>query len=94
VHVRVGADDDAAWIEVTDEGPGMEPEAADHVFDRFFRADRARSRRGGNSGLGLAIVAGIAEAHGGAAAVASDPGSGTTFVIRLPRTPSGAGVTD
>ncbi|MDY7103219.1 MAG: HAMP domain-containing sensor histidine kinase [Actinomycetota bacterium] len=76
-------------VTVADEGPGMEPEVADHVFERFYRADKSRSRPGG-SGLGLAIVAAIADAHGGDASVSSMPGAGSTFTIRLPAEGTGA----
>ena len=54
-----------------------------HVFDRFYRADRSRSRHSGGAGLGLSIVKRVAEAHGGHATVASIPGRGSTFAIWL-----------
>jgi two-component system OmpR family sensor kinase len=54
------------------------------VFERFFRADPSRARASGGSGLGLSIVAAVAEAHGGRAEVDSTPGSGATFRIALP----------
>jgi two-component system OmpR family sensor kinase len=85
VRVTVRRDGDHATVEVRDEGPGMDPEVAAHVFDRFYRADRSRQRPGG-SGLGLAIVAAIAERHGGEATAASTPGLGSTFTLRLPLT--------
>lgn len=83
VAVRVGRDGDDVVVEVADEGPGLTPEEAARAFDRFFRADRSRARPGG-AGLGLSIVAAVAEAHGGTATVAPTPGGGSTFAIRLP----------
>ncbi|MDT8911734.1 HAMP domain-containing sensor histidine kinase [Amycolatopsis sp. PS_44_ISF1] len=71
-------------FEVTDTGVGITSEDLPHVFDRFWRADRSRARGSGGSGLGLAIVRNLAEAHGGAVAVASTPGHGSTFTLRLP----------
>ncbi|MFI6499221.1 ATP-binding protein [Nonomuraea typhae] len=70
-------------IEVADTGTGIAPEDLPHVFDRFWRADRSRSRTSGGSGLGLAIVRSIAAAHGGTVAVASMPGRGTTFTLTI-----------
>jgi two-component system, OmpR family, sensor kinase len=82
--VHVGRENGVALIEVTDEGPGLTDEQAAHVFERFYRADPSRSRDSGSSGLGLAIVAAIAEAHGGGATLDSRPGGGATFRISLP----------
>ena len=70
-------------IEVEDEGRGIEPEAMRHIFERFARADPARSRAHGGVGLGLAIVDAIAKAHGGSCAVRTAR-NGTTFSLRLP----------
>ena len=84
VTVRVGRDDAGALLEVADAGPGMEAEQAAHAFERFYRGDPSRSRDHGGAGLGLAIVAAIVEAHGGAVAVESAPGQGTTFRVTLP----------
>jgi two-component system OmpR family sensor kinase len=84
IRVRTRADGDAGVLEVADEGPGLEPEQAARVFDRFWRADPSRSRANGGNGLGLAIVAAIAAAHGGRAVVRSTPGAGATFQIELP----------
>jgi two-component system OmpR family sensor kinase len=83
VSVRVSVDDDAVRVAVTDAGDGLDPATAARVFDRFHRGDEARSP--GGTGLGLAIVRAVAEAHGGTAEVASAPGEGTTFTLRLPR---------
>ncbi|HEU5086405.1 MAG TPA: ATP-binding protein, partial [Roseiflexaceae bacterium] len=70
---------------VSDTGEGLEPEQLAAVFDRFYRADRSRSRDTGGTGLGLAIVSAIVASHGGSICAASDgPGKGSRFEIRLP----------
>ncbi|HWB22800.1 MAG TPA: HAMP domain-containing sensor histidine kinase [Gaiellaceae bacterium] len=84
VRVALSRTEGSAVLSVTDSGPGMSADEAAHVFERFYRADVSRSRSSGGSGLGLAIVSAIAEAHGGAAAVKSEPGHGATFTITLP----------
>ncbi|MFE7121703.1 sensor histidine kinase, partial [Streptomyces sp. NPDC057654] len=71
-------------IEVADSGTGIPAEDLPHVFDRFWRAEKSRSRRTGGSGLGLAIVRKLAEAHGGTVDVRSAVGQGTVFTLRLP----------
>ncbi|MFE7752320.1 sensor histidine kinase [Streptomyces sp. NPDC057428] len=71
-------------IEVSDTGSGIAPEALPHVFDRFWRAEKSRSRQTGGSGLGLSIVRKLIEAHGGTVEAHSTPGVGSTFVLRLP----------
>jgi len=76
---------DRIVVEVSDTGPGMPPEAAARAFERFYRADPARSRHRGGTGLGLAIVDAIVRAHGGRATLTSAPGRGTTVRIELPR---------
>ena len=73
----------AIRLEVRDDGPGIAPELQPHLFERFVRADRARSRDSGNSGLGLAIAQSIVEAHGGTITVTSGGGA-TSFTITLP----------
>ena len=70
-------------LSVADTGPGLDPELAAHVFDRFVRGDRARSRTSGSTGLGLAITRAIAEAHGGRVELETRPGR-TVFTIVLP----------
>ena len=87
VIVRSGVlgDAPAAVLEVVDSGPGMPAEQAERVFERFYRADPARSR--GGTGLGLAIVAGLVEAHGGSVSVDTAPGEGATFRVLLPLDP-------
>ncbi|WP_336205084.1 sensor histidine kinase [Nonomuraea sp. LPB2021202275-12-8] len=87
-RVGVGAHDGMAVLEVADEGPGFPPEVAERVFERFYRADPARSS--GGSGLGLAIAATLVEAHGGAIAVTGEPGRGATFRVTLPLRSGGA----
>jgi two-component system sensor histidine kinase BaeS len=71
-------------ITVADTGTGIAAEDLPHVFDRFWRADKSRTRSTGGSGLGLAIVRKLAEAQGGSVDVASTLGKGTTFTLRLP----------
>jgi two-component system, OmpR family, sensor kinase len=75
----------AAVLEVIDHGPGLTRDQATHVFERFYRADQARTA--GGTGLGLAIVAALVAAHGGATWVRSQPGQGATFCIALPLSP-------
>jgi heavy metal sensor kinase len=72
-------------IRIADTGTGIAPEVAPHVFERFYRGDKARSRQDGGFGLGLAIVKWIAESHQGAVELASTPGAGSTFTVTLPR---------
>ena len=84
VSVRVGRRNGSAVVEVADSGPGLNPEEAGRVFERFYRTDASRSRESGGVGLGLSIVAAVAKAHGGAVAAESEPGRGATFRITLP----------
>ena len=81
----------AVTLDVTDHGPGMTPEQAQRVFERFYRADQARTRTTGGSGLGLAIVRALVAAHGGTASVRTAPGRGATFRIALPLAPEAQG---
>ncbi|MEW1569948.1 HAMP domain-containing sensor histidine kinase, partial [Streptomyces sp. NPDC093509] len=78
--------DDEVLIQVADTGTGIAPDDLDRVFDRFWRADRSRSRRTGGSGLGLAIVRQLTRAHGGTVTAHSVLGEGTVFTLRLPAT--------
>lgn len=71
-------------IEVSDTGLGIAPDDLPHVFDRFWRADKSRSRTTGGSGLGLAITRHLVEAHGGTVSADTEPGAGSTFRITLP----------
>ena len=83
IELRAAAEDGELVIEVRDGGCGVPPEAVERIFDRFARADDARTRAQGGAGLGLAIVAAIARAHGGGCHAAALP-QGTAFSLRLP----------
>jgi two-component system phosphate regulon sensor histidine kinase PhoR len=85
VHVKAYAKDEMLYIEVSDEGRGIEKEHLPRLFERFYRVDKARSRQQGGTGLGLAIVKHITQAHKGSVSVESAPGRGSTFTIRLPK---------
>jgi two-component system OmpR family sensor kinase len=86
IHVRVGVDQSGEWgvLEVADDGPGLAPQDAARVFERFYRADRARARTTGGSGLGLPIVSSITHAHHGHVALDTAPGEGARFTLTLP----------
>jgi signal transduction histidine kinase len=90
IRLATGSEGGSAWIAVADEGPGIAPEDQEHVFDRFWRADKARARADGGTGLGLAIVRQIAESHGGQIRLQSKLGVGSSFVIWLPVAPASA----
>ena len=79
------AERDAIAIEVKDTGEGILPEDLDHVFERFYRSDGARRHDHSGAGLGLALVEELTKAMGGTVRVESEPGSGSRFVLRLPR---------
>ena len=85
VRVEVTAHTDACRIVVSHEGPGIAPEQLERIFDRFYRADKARSRRQGGTGLGLSIVAAVAAAHGGGVTARSTLGEGTEVAVIIPR---------
>ena len=85
VTVAVEAKGDEAAVRVTDTGPGIAAEHLPHVFERFYRADKARSRELGGSGLGLSIARGATEAHSGRIELHSEPGRGTSCVVTIPR---------
>ncbi len=82
------ADAGTVSLEVSDTGAGIPPETLEHLFDRFWQADGEGQ---GTAGLGLTIVRGVARAHGGSVAVRSEPGSGSTFSIQLPRSGTAKG---
>ncbi|HEX2144083.1 MAG TPA: HAMP domain-containing sensor histidine kinase [Glycomyces sp.] len=79
IGVEIAAEDETVRLTVADDGPGMAPETAERVFERFFRSEAAHP----GSGLGLAIVAAIVKAHGGTVQVATEPGEGTVFTVIL-----------
>ncbi|MEU9544863.1 MULTISPECIES: sensor histidine kinase [Streptomyces] len=79
-------EEDQVVLEVADTGSGISAEDLSSVFDRFWRAEKSRSRRTGGSGLGLSIVRQLVAAHGGTVAVASELGAGSVFTLRLPAT--------
>jgi signal transduction histidine kinase len=85
---------DWARLEVSDTGIGIPTDDLPHIFDRFYRSDKARSRTMGGAGLGLAIVREVAEAHGGRVEVFSTPGEGTLFRVWLPRQAGQAALPD
>src|SRR5919107_1641672 len=87
VSLTMRADDDWIEIDVADQGIGIAPHDVDRIFERFYRADQARSRSTGGTGLGLAIVKHIATNHGGRVDVTSTLGAGSTFTLRLPARP-------
>jgi signal transduction histidine kinase len=86
ISVQLEAKPEAVHLAVADSGDGIPPEHLPHIFDRFYRADPARSRDHSGAGLGLAIARAIVEAHGGQIAVTSQgkPGQGSTFTIQFP----------
>jgi two-component system OmpR family sensor kinase len=85
VEVIAGGDGAEVRVEVRDHGPGLPTDDPAAVFERFWRAEGGRERGKGGAGLGLAIVAGIVEAHGGRVEAANAPGGGAAFVVHLPR---------
>jgi heavy metal sensor kinase len=88
VLVRVGQDSRGAFVEVQDQGPAISAEHRARIFERFYRVDGSRSREMGGTGLGLALVKGTAEAHGGSVELDGKPGGGNTFRLVLPLTAS------
>lgn len=82
VTIALQTGDDRVVLVVSDQGPGLDPEAVARVFDRFWRGDAARGR--GGSGLGLAIARGIVQAHGGTITLTSSPSAGTQVRVVLP----------
>jgi len=85
VTVRTQADQDTVSISVTDTGIGIPAADVPRIFERFYRVDRARSRRSGGTGLGLSLVRHVVERSNGSVEVSSEPGKGSTFTLTLPR---------
>lgn len=88
VKLRLSKNDRQAFLSVCDTGVGIPAEDLPHIFDRFYRVDKARSREQGGSGLGLAIVKWVVQAHGGRIQVESTVDVGTTFTVTLPLAPA------
>ena len=86
VRVTLDADHKYFYVKVTDTGIGIPEDALEHIFERFFRVDKARSREVGGTGLGLAIAKNVIQMHHGIIDVESTPGEGTTFSMRIPLT--------
>ncbi|MDB6025395.1 MAG: integral rane sensor signal transduction histidine kinase [Verrucomicrobiales bacterium] len=91
VCLSVHRSGDKAVVRIADNGVGIPSDALSHLFDRFYRVDKARARGKGNSGLGLAICKAIVEGHGGTIRVESELGKGTEFTIELPAVESRKG---
>ncbi|MEF3313004.1 ATP-binding protein [Paenibacillus sp. GYB004] len=81
IKVTVGTE---IAVTVSDQGIGIPEAELGHIFERFYKADKARNRTRSGSGLGLSIALKIVQLHGGAIEAHSRPGEGTTFVVRLP----------
>jgi signal transduction histidine kinase len=84
VSISLMRKDSNAFVAISDTGIGIPPEHLPHIFERFYRVDKARSRADGGVGLGLAIAKYIAESHKGNIAVESEVGKGTTFTVSIP----------
>jgi signal transduction histidine kinase len=84
IDVTLGRNAHVVHVEVRDAGHGITTDELPHIFERFYRGDRARITRGDGVGLGLSIVKYIAEAHGGSVSVSSEPGVGSSFTVDLP----------
>jgi signal transduction histidine kinase len=85
VLVELQSQDKEVFLSVKDNGCGIPREDWPHLFERFYRVDKARSRASGGNGLGLAICKSIVEAHGGRIGFETEPGRGSTFWVQLPR---------
>lgn len=88
VAVRARQEAETVHVSIADTGPGIPEEDLPHIFDRFYRSDKSRSRETGGSGLGLAIVRSLVELHGGRVMVESTPGQGSCFTVILPIGPA------
>jgi two-component system, OmpR family, sensor kinase len=87
-RVRIFSEDEEIVLEVADDGPGLSPAEAERVFERFYRADPFQPRAHGGTGLGLAVVAALAQAHGARTELDTTPGSGATFRVIFPTPPA------
>ena len=87
ITVTAGQEGNEVVVRVVDAGPGLPPEQAAQVFDRFWRADAARTRARGGTGLGMSIVAALVADHGGRVDFESTVEHGTTVTVRLPAAP-------
>lgn len=84
VWTKIWQEPEAIYIEVKDDGVGIDPEDQKRVFERFFRVDKGRSRKMGGTGLGLSIVKHITAYYGGSVRLTSEPGAGSTFFVEIP----------
>ena len=84
ITIRLDRQQDQAILTVTDTGMGIPADSLPHIFERFYRVDKARSRQTGGSGLGLSIVKSIVERNGGTIHVDSTPGEGSVFTVVFP----------
>jgi len=85
VKIRLNADGQDLLVQVKDSGSGIPPDALPFIFDRFYRADKSRSRNEGGSGLGLAIARQLAQAHGGNLTAENASDGGAIFTLRMPK---------
>jgi two-component system phosphate regulon sensor histidine kinase PhoR len=85
ISLSARAEGEMISVRVTDNGVGIPPTDLAHIFERFYRVDRGRSRSSGGTGLGLSIVKHIVQLHGGTVEAESEVGTGTTIVIHLPQ---------
>jgi two-component system sensor histidine kinase KdpD len=84
ILLRAVAEGDELTVSVSDQGPGIAPDEAGRVFDKFYRSTRLSGHQSGGTGMGLAIARGIIEAHGGKIWLESTPGQGATFAFTIP----------
>jgi heavy metal sensor kinase len=87
IHVRTLLENNEVKLTVADTGPGIAPEDLPHIFERFYRSDKARTSSSGRNGLGLAICKAVVDEHHGSIEAINEPGAGATFTVRLPAAP-------